>query len=160
MSRSWPSAAAFIRAVAARRWSLRRRVGTSGLEVSNSGLWSCSFKEPTTTGDIYLRAQHPESSRCSFPSFQIPIAAGALHSPASPNPSPAGCRLLGEICRHAGVPTHRNGKSSPEAPHSAKPLSELPNLQDRKQSCSASERLSCHTHQHRRRLHYEPDGAD
>lgn len=53
MSRSWPSAAAFIRAVAARRWSLRRRVGTSGLEVSNSGLWSCSFKEPTTTGDIY-----------------------------------------------------------------------------------------------------------
>lgn len=85
MSRSWPSAAAFIRAVAARRCSLRLRVGTSGLEVSNSGLWSCSFKEPTTTGDIYLRAQHPESSSCSLPSFQTPVSR---QSPETHRPLP------------------------------------------------------------------------
>lgn len=111
MSRSCPSAAAFIRAVAARRCSLRRRVGTSGLAGSNSGLWSCSFKEPTTTGDMYLRAQHPESSGCSLPSFPTDP-----HS--RPSPTPTGLSQL-QSSRAPPPVRHLRPCGSPRTPSQA-----------------------------------------
>lgn len=128
MSRSWPSAAALILAVAARSCSRRRRVRTSGPEAStsSSGLWSCSVGEAPTTGDKYLRAQHSKASG-RLPGLPCPPPL-PTHSPASPNASPAGCRLLRDVRCHTGVPTHSQGQPGPEASHPAQPLTKLPNL--------------------------------
>lgn len=139
ISRSWPSAAALILAVAARSCSRRRRVGTSGPEAStsSSGLWSCSVGEAPTTGDRYLRAQHPKGSGLppGLPQPGRPLAAAAAPlSPASPNAGPAGRRLLRDIGCHAGVPAHCQGQPCPEAPHPAQSLAKLPNLCDRRRA--------------------------
>lgn len=62
------------------------------------------------------------------PGVGSPAAATAQVSPAPPSSRPAGRRLLRDVRRHAGVSTHRQGQSSPEAPHAAQSLAELPHL--------------------------------
>jgi hypothetical protein len=141
MSRSCPSAAALILAVAARRCNRRRRVGTSGPEVSpsSSGLWSCSVGELPTTGFRYLRAHHPRKLPCPFTrSSTHPRSPRARLSPASPKSGPAGCRLLRDVRSHASVLAHGQGQPSPEAPHPAQPLAELQHLCKRKRANRAA----------------------